>query len=99
MKRQRDLTGYNSLVGYMQKHSEDLWNAFGTPPLYKDYDYNRLMSFIRMGIEEGEIQISGEKLLEVYGRIERNKNNVKQTLEYIKNMYLKGAGLSFKDNK
>jgi len=88
-----DLTDKNALVAAFNKNHKDLWAAFGTAPLYKDYDTNRLLDFIESLIKKENVHISPEKKEEIFDNIKKKGKNVKLVLQYVANVFLKGAGL------
>jgi len=94
-----DLTDKGALVAAFNKHHTDLWAAFGTAPLYKDYDTNRLLDFIDALIKKENVHISPEKKEEIFDNIKKKGKNVKLVLQYVANVFLKGAGLGLGESK
>jgi len=94
-----DLTNKNSLSGWLKAHSNELWKAFGTGPLYKDYNPNNVIDFIENGIKKDNVYISPEKEKEVINTIKQKGRNVKLAMQYISNLFLRGAGLGLRDSK
>jgi len=91
-----DLTDKKALVAAFKKHHNDLWSSFGTAPLFKDYNVNNVMDFIDSVIEKEKVSISPQKKEEIFNTL-KQKNNAKSALQYIANVFLKGAGLGLNE--
>ncbi len=94
-----DLTTKNSLSAWLKNHAKELWNAFGSPPTFKDYDPNKIIDFIKNGIEKDDVSISPEKEKEVIDNIKSKGKNGRAAMQYVSNLYLRGAGLGLRDQK
>lgn len=94
-----DLTNKNSLVAWLKNHAKELWNAFGSPPTFKDYDPQKVIDFIKNGIEKDNVYISPDKEKEVIDTIKSKVRNGRAAMQYVSNLYLRGAGLGLRDQK
>ena len=94
-----DLTDKKALVAAFKKHHNEMWKAFGTAPQYKDYDPNKLMAWIDDVIKKEGAHISDHKKKEIFDIIKQKGSNVKLAMQYIVNLFLKGAGLGLNENQ
>jgi len=94
-----DLTDKKALVSAFKKHHEELWASFGTAPLYKDYDVNKVIEFINNIIEKEHAHISPQKKDEIFLTLQKYGNDVKRAMQYIANVFLRGSGLGLNDHQ
>jgi len=94
-----DLTDKKALVAAFKKHPEDLWASFGTAPTYKDYDVNKVIDYIESVIKRDNVHISDKKKEEIFSTLHKFGKGGKKALQYIGNVFLRGAGLGLNDNK
>lgn len=98
IKKNIDLTDRDALVAAFKREGEKIWEPFGTAPLYKDYDYNNVEDYINKVIEKYKVSISPEKKTEIFNNLKKFGHDGKKALQYIANVFLKGAGLGLNDN-
>ena len=94
MKRANvDLTKHNSFSGFIQRHSQDINNIFGHAPRYQEYDPNKLVSFIKNGVEAEHVAISDDKEDQILNKIQQIGKQPVQAMSFVYNTLLKGAAL------
>jgi hypothetical protein len=98
-RQQVDLTDKNALVAAFKKHPEELWASFGTAPLFKDYDVNKVVDYIESVIKKDKVYISPEKKDEILNTLKKYGRDGRKAMQYITNLFLKGAGLGLKENQ
>ncbi|GJQ43825.1 MAG: hypothetical protein JETCAE03_33230 [Ignavibacteriaceae bacterium] len=94
-----DLTDKKALVAAFNKHPQDLWASFGTAPLFKDYNVNNVIDYIESVIKKDSVHISPEKKEEIFINLQKFGNNGRKAMQYIGNVFLRGAGLGLRDHQ
>ena len=94
-----DLTDKKALVAAFNKHPQEMWASFGTAPKFNDYNVNNVIDYIENVIKKEKVYISPQKKEEIFSTLHKYGNDGKRAMQYISNLFLRGAGLGLRDHQ
>ncbi len=98
-EKQQDLSKFNSFTNWFGKHAQQIWQLFGKPPTYREYDPKKLINFMNSSLSDERVSISDDKKREIFGNIMKFGNNGIKTLQYLSNSFLKGSSLGLTEKE